>query len=385
MFSRAVMVFAVMAAVAAIDFPLAAADAGPVLPEPTGKYSVGRVTYYMVDMSRNDERGTQKDHKREFLTQVWYPAQSGSKGKPAAWLLPEWVRLGADYHDLLEKSPDPAARDPQKYLASIVVHGQEDVPVASSPKPFPVILLAPGSMSFPSKYTSLAEDLASHGFIVVGDAPVGQVTISFPAGNVTGGYQGGMFALWAGDLIYEIDQLKVWNETKGHLFFGRVDLNRVGAFGHSAGGMIVSKIPHMDKRLKAIALLDPGIVVPEDGEAIAVLVLKSDHNDSPNSREKAKTETEYVQKATPGIQMKLIGATHFNFTDLGVIPAMVSSTAPSGKSIFSHPDDGKAFIDTTRAVLREFFGQFLLGKHSDLLVKGSAKYPLLKIEAHPLY
>ena len=47
---------------------------------------------------------------------------------------------------------------------------------------------------------------------------------------------------------------------------------------------------------------------------------------------------------------------------------------------FARPGDGKAFIDTTRAVLREFFGQSLLGKHSELLEKGSAKYPLLKIE-----
>ena len=34
-----------------------------------------------------------------------------------------------------------------------------------------MILLAPGSLSFPSEYSSLAEDLASHGFVVVGDVP----------------------------------------------------------------------------------------------------------------------------------------------------------------------------------------------------------------------
>src|SRR6516162_4017560 len=108
MFCRAFKVFVIMAA--AIEFPLTAAGTGPVLPEPTGNYSVGRITYYLLDSSRNDERGTQKDHKREFMVQVWYPAQSGSKGKPAAWLLPEWVRLGNNYSDLLAKSRDPLAR-----------------------------------------------------------------------------------------------------------------------------------------------------------------------------------------------------------------------------------------------------------------------------------
>ena len=255
-----------------------------------------------------------------------------------------------DYSDLLKKSPDPAAKDAQKFVASVVVHAQEEVPPASSPKPFPVILLAPGSISFPSKYTSLAEDLASHGFIVVGDVPVGNgITVPFPAGNVTPGYRGDMFSEWAGDLIYEIDQLDVWNKTPGHMLFGRADLGRVGAVGHSAGGLIVSRIPHMDKRVKAIALLDPGFVRPEDSEAIPILILKSDHKDDANSREKARSETEYAQKATPGIQMKLLGSEHASFTDLAVIPA------------FARPGDGKAFNDATRAVLREFFGQYLLG------------------------
>ncbi len=341
---------------------LAAAEVGPVLPQPTGKYPVGRASYYMLDVSRDDERGTQKDHKREFWTQVWYPAQSGSRGKSAAWLLPEWVRL------------DPAARDASKYVSSVVVHAREDVPVAPSPGPFPVLLLAPGSISFPSKYSSLAEDLASHGFVVVGDAPVGNgITVPFPAGNVTPGYRGEMFALWEGDLIYELDQLKVWNETKGHLFQGRLDLNRIGAFGHSAGGLIVARVPHVDKRVKAVALLDPGYVEPQDGEAIPVLIFKSDAKDSPHAREKARREAEYVQRAKPGINLRVIGSEHASFSDLAVIPG------------FARPGDGRAFHDTIRAVLREFFGRYLRGEPSELLEKGADKFPLLKLEKNPLY
>jgi hypothetical protein len=57
-----------------------------------------------------------------------------------------------------------------------------------------------------------------------------------------------------------------------------------------------------------------------------------------------------------------------SFADMAVIEA------------FALPGDGKAFIDTTRAVVRGFFGQYLMGEHSDLIEKGSAKYPLAKIE-----
>ena len=57
-----------------------------------------------------------------------------------------------------------------------------------------------------------------------------------------------------------------------------------------------------------------------------------------------------------------------SFTDMAVIEA------------FALPGDGKAFIDSTRAVIGGFFGQYLLGEHSGLIEKGSPKYPLVKVE-----
>ena len=373
MFSHAMYAIAILAAAAAIEAPLAAAEAGPVLPAPTGEYPVGRITCYMLDRSRDDLRGTQKDHKREFWAQIWYPARPGSKGKPAPWLLPEWAHF-EENATLIGRPLKRPAKQTGDFLASVVSHSQESVPLASSSKRFPVILLAPGSLSFPSEYSTFAEDLASHGFVVVGDVATGQPTVSFPAGNVTHCYKGDIFALWTGDLIYEMDQLAVWNKTKGHLFFGRLDLDHIGAFGHSAGGMIIPKIPRLDKRMKAIALLDPGYVDPEEAEPIPVLIFKSDHKDSPAGRDKVKLENKYLEKAKPGIHMKLIGGDHVNFGDL---PLFMNFDKARG--------DNKAYNDIVRAVLRAFFGQYLLGEHSDLLVKGSAKYPLLKIEMNPLY
>ncbi len=70
----------------------------------------------------------------------------------------------------------------------------------------------------------------------------------------------------------------------------------------------------------------------------------------------------------PGIHVTLLGAVHMSFTDMAVIEA------------FKLPGDGKAFIDSTRAVIGGFFGQYLLGERSDLIEKGSPKHPLLKVE-----
>ena len=120
-------------------------------------------------------------------------------------------------------------------------------------------------------------------------------------------------------------------------------------------------------------LIDPGMVRPEDGAAIPTLILKSEDVEFGRRRpdvveEKKKTRDEYVGKAKPGVQITLLGAVHMSFTDMAVVKA------------FGLPGDGKAFIDTTRAVIGGFFGQYLLGEHSELIEKGSAKYPLAKIE-----
>jgi hypothetical protein len=76
----------------------------------------------------------------------------------------------------------------------------------------------------------------------------------------------------------------------------------------------------------------------------------------------------YLKWSKPGIQVTLLGAVHMSFTDMAAIKA------------FGLPGDGKAFIDSTRAVLGGFFGQYLSGERSELIEKGSPKYPLVKVE-----
>jgi hypothetical protein len=66
--------------------------------------------------------------------------------------------------------------------------------------------------------------------------------------------------------------------------------------------------------------------------------------------------------------MKLVGGDHVNFGDLPLIMDFANARG-----------DAKVLNDTVRAVLREFFGQFLMGKHSELIEQESAKYPLLQI------
>ena len=335
--------FATLVSVAAVELSLAAASWAQSLPEPSGSYPVGRITFQLLDGSR------------EFVVQAWYPAQSGAEGKRAPWVPADQLS-----HEekgfvgmMLRKSSAPSAKDVTKVLTSVVVHAREGVPLADSPKRFPVLLFAAGSQQIPSEYSCLAEDLASRGFVVVGYGPtvMGERT-------------------WRDDLTQVLDQLGVWNTTKRHLFFGRLNLDSIGAFGHSFGASAISIIAAYDKRLKAIVLIDGG-GRPEDARTIPALIVTSGGADGARkvpSAETAIARNLYLKWSKPGIQVTLLGAVHMSFTDMAVIKA------------FEIPGDGKAFIDSTRAVIGGFFGQYLLGEHSELIEKGSPKHPLVKVE-----
>jgi dienelactone hydrolase len=347
------------------------------LPEPTGKFPVGRVIYRLVDPARDGDLGTRKDGKRDLIAVVWYPAQSGAKGKSVPWMPVEWGRLEQKgvLGSRLRNSKDPDAKDYARVLESVVVHSREDVPLADSPQRFPVLLLAPGSLMFAPEYSALAEDLASRGFVVASNAVTGFVPGYSPAElRAALPKSAPAYDLWAGDVIHLLDQAAVWNATRTHFFHDRLDLDHVGAFGHSAGGSAVATAAGRDKRVKAVVLLDPGTVKPEEAREIPTLLFRSEHAALAKSRpefvkQRTKTEIDYVRRTKPGHRIMLLESEHMSFTDLAAIKA------------FGLPGDGKAFVATVRAVVAEAFDQFLFDRHSDLIEKGSAKYPLAKVES----
>lgn len=49
-----------------------------ILPAPSGPFSVGRVTYALVDLSRPEPLAHQDQAHRELMVDVWYPAQGNS-------------------------------------------------------------------------------------------------------------------------------------------------------------------------------------------------------------------------------------------------------------------------------------------------------------------
>jgi Platelet-activating factor acetylhydrolase, isoform II len=351
-----------------------------LLPKPTGPFAVGRTNIHLTDESRRDASGSRTDKKREFMLVVWYPAEADGSSAPAPWLPAEWVPLEAKglLGTQLGRSLNPAARDVPAVLRSVTTHAHEKSKLAKTPQRFPLLVFGPGNYMFPNEYSSVLEEMASQGYIVVGYVPTGFVTaVSFPDGRTTSRYSRPDFSLWSGDMKYILDLTTAWNASPASLFAGRIDEGRIGMFGHSASATAIGMLAHSDKRVKAGLLLDPGLLRQQDAAALPFLLLNAEnadyirqHPDDPNVAAMIKERDMWYQASMPGIRVTLAGADHNSFTDMAVIKA------------FDRPGDGAAFIATTRAFVREFFGEFLLGKHSDLIRAASPRYPIATVECH---
>ncbi len=121
-------------------------------------------------------------------------------------------------------------------------------------------------------YSTLAEDLASHGYVVVGfDAPYRTGRIVFPDGRIMGRTEQNnpetcvvadraqmercvsrVLTAWTGDIAFVLDRLARLNASDSSgTFTGRLDMTRVGVFGHSLGGAVALQFCHEDSRCKA--------------------------------------------------------------------------------------------------------------------------------------
>src|SRR5215467_8385244 len=71
------------------------AFAQATLPKPTGSYAVGRRLLYILDSARADNKAIRADHKREFMTIVWYPAVGSVADAAGPWIPALWADSAA--------------------------------------------------------------------------------------------------------------------------------------------------------------------------------------------------------------------------------------------------------------------------------------------------
>jgi len=212
------------------------------LPKPTGPFPIGTVIRPLSDTSRAEGQDGSQRNQREVTIQIWYPA--AHLGPPRPYRLRSEAGLRRDR------------------LALVKTHSALGPPVSSASLRYPVVFFTPkGSRD---EATCQTEELASHGYFVVGiDPPQADDSASFLDYSSEEALDASILEVNArlrrrvADVSFVLDEMErlTRNDPDG-LLTDRLDLTRVGVFGYSFGGAVATEACRADPRFRAGADLD---------------------------------------------------------------------------------------------------------------------------------
>src|SRR5229473_2756387 len=368
------------------------------LPTPTGAFAVGRAIYDWTDDANVDTLAPVAGTKRELLVWIWYPAPAGQSS--ADDYLPAPLRVEVE-RDLGAVLGGLLTRD----LSKVHPHSVGNADVSSQQRTYPVVIMRAGASSEVWNYSTLAEDLASHGYIVVGfDAPYRTSVVVFPDGRamrrtpennaeLCEGQEPAQQArcvnrvltAWIADIGFVLDRLERLNTSGASgKFTGRLDMTRIGVFGHSFGGATALQFCHDDPRCKAGIDVDgqPFGSVIQAGLRQPFMFLMSDHSreSDPESRQIMANIQSIYDHLPPDRRLQIVirGANHFLFSDDG---ALLKShiLMRTLRALGVVRIDGRRQLAVTVYCVHSFFDAYLKGTSVSRLNISSPLYPEIQV------
>jgi pimeloyl-ACP methyl ester carboxylesterase len=321
------------------------------LMRPTGSYPIGTMTYEWTDQTREIQYSSHKGDKRTVVVQIWYPAKIKSNSVKAPYA--------------------PISNDYQK----IVTHSFLRPSFSDSVKTSPLLLFSPGRGMERYLYSTLIEDLVSHGFMIASiDMPGIGYTIyqdgliikpsekyKPPKGMMGGPYEkvdeffNEPSKIGYTDLEFVLDKISELNQTDlNERFTNRIKLDQIGIFGHSLGGRIAGEFAARNGEVKAYISMEgiPPREVRYKGEIKIPMAMLCSSGTLPyaienyNSMIENRTNTVYM--------IELIGFGHNSVTDLPII----------NPNLYSYDIDGVKGLKILRELVTGYFKSVLINGDS---------------------
>ncbi|MFI6711295.1 alpha/beta hydrolase family protein [Nonomuraea sp. NPDC050478] len=337
---------------------------GPaVLPEPSGAHPVGTTVLHLKDTSRPDPWDLDAE-ARELKVTLWYPTRQRD-GERAPYMTPRESEL------FLKGSRITGV--PYDALSRTRTNAVEDAEPAG--RDLPLVVLSPGFTKPLSTLTSLAEDLASRGYVVAGiDHTHESYATTLADGRVAEclacdsdadpGFGAGVVQVRAADVSFVLDQLPSrWDGA------GLIDRSRIAMAGQSIGGASSVAVMVKDSRVRAGIDMDGTTYarIPEGGFSRPFMFIGSPEH-VPGGRD---TTWERDWKLLTGWKRWIVmkGGDHQSFTDLPVLAGALG-IGPAGPELAA-----ARAAELTRTYVAAFLDQHLKAERQPLLDKPSARYP----------
>jgi predicted dienelactone hydrolase len=367
------------------------------LPRPSGPYRVGTVTYHWLDAGRDETFSDDPADHRELMVQIWYPAE----GVPGAVRAPYLSHSDviAPLLAQVQFGLPPFVFSHLRYVRANAVPG---APVATAHPRYHVLLFSHGRGGLRVQNTFQVEELASHGYVVAAiDHTYAAAATVFPDGRVVSvdprvrdkSFLESKFEILANDARFVLDRLEALDagDPQGVLH-GRLDLGRVGIFGHSLGGIVAAEACRLDGRFQAgmdidafvpqdvidSALAQPFMFITRD---VATMEQELASEDPEERRKVIDEQMDSIQALFDRLQdtgylVEIHGLFHFSATDLPLWTPLTSALGLTG------PIDASRAHRIINAYTLAFFDHHLSGQAAPLLDGPSPDYPEVAFAVH---
>ncbi|GII85816.1 esterase [Sphaerisporangium siamense] len=343
----------------------------PYLPDPTGPRPVGSTTLYLKDTSRPDP-WVPTEKARELMVTLWYPA--ARKGRQRA------SYLTAKESELHLKGGRITTL-PFDVLSTTRTNSFTDVKPAGRGHGLPLVVLSPGFTKPRATLSGLAEDLASHGYVVAAiDHTYENYATTFPDGRIATcaacefddreDFGPKTVEVRAADVSFVLDELTGRHpKWKGASL---IDRSRIAMVGQSIGGAGALGALAKEPRVRAAIDMDGTTyaTLPENGLTRPFLFLGAQQHHSPG--QDTRWDRDWALLHGWKRWLVVAGAGHQSFTDIPLIVAEQLGVD------LGYELKGSRSMEITRRYVRAFLDRHLRGVPQPLLDAPSSEYPEVK-------
>lgn len=403
--AAAAFVLAFIALVFSIALPVALPVFG--FPSPAGPYAIGTVTYHWSDTARPEVFGPAPRKSRAMMVQIWYPAVPKASPHRANYVNDADTLSAAlgRLHGL------PAFMF--SHLKYVDTNAVPSVPISPKQPDYPVLIFLEGITGYRQMNTFMIEELASQGYIVVAiDQPYVAASVRFPGGRVTDGlskdqmnpliqqsispsaivptlnsqaFASGIIPYLAEDVSFVIDRLTALDRSGAtNVLRGKLDMERVGIFGVSLGGIVVAEACRMDPRLKACLVMDAPMsaTVLQSGLRQPAMWITRDAKTMQSEgwaeadifQHQATMRGVFARSRADAYFVGIAGLFHANLTDVPLYSPLTSCLGITGTI------DSQRAHAIVNAYSLAFFDLHLRGKRASLLGPSAERFSEVTVE-----
>lgn len=332
----------------------------PQDPTRLGPYPVGVTTTLLVDHSRTD---VSTEGPRSLVTEIWYPATEDSRDLPKNKFSDFFLKgKNVKLNGMVAFAFKVQLKDIDETFKNVAVR---DARVRDGV--FPLIVFSHGNGGIRSQNAFWCDHMASHGYIVMSPDHTGNSALTAIDNEVIPYNNEGRSASAADrprDLMFLIDTMTRMNNGADSRFIGKVDLEHIGASGHSFGGYAAAAVADMDPRIDAIA---PMAAVGREREnyTCPAMVLLATEDATIGMDGNARIRQYYDESKGPRYLVEIVKGGHYSFTEMYQVDPDFGDGVGKGKRVTNGEEidyiSMERAFEITNSYTTAFFGRYLKG------------------------